>query len=217
VAIPWHLVAELPSPAALEYVLVEPLNVAMDLVDLAAPESGQRVMVVGGGPIGLLVLHLLRKAGLEAVLFVKHAWQARRRLAEEMGAEVKQAEELARPTGDGYDVAIVSAPYEYIPQAAAWVNFGGAVVYNGFSATPSVTLDLEDLHTRRVSLLPSFPHPQGSFERAIVHVTAERCALRRLISHRVPLHQAERVFELFSGSPEETIKVVLLGPAHVDD
>ena len=165
----------------------------------------------------MLVLHLLRRIGFETVLFVKHEWQARRRLAEEMGALVKQAEELARPTGDAYDVAIVSAPYEYIPQAAAWVNFGGAVVYNGFSATPSVTLDFEDLHTRHVSLLPSFPHPQVSFERAIAYVTAERCALRRLISHSVPLHQAERVFELFSCSPEETIKVVLLGAAHVDN
>jgi threonine dehydrogenase-like Zn-dependent dehydrogenase len=83
-----------PVPAALDdrdAVLVEPLACALHAVLRTRPAPGDRVLVVGAGTLGLLVIaalrHVARPGRLIAV--AKHAEQ--RRLAGELGADVVAA------------------------------------------------------------------------------------------------------------------------------
>jgi len=78
-----------PVPEVLsdeEAVLVEPLSVAMHAVLHRVPEPGERVLVIGGGTLGLLTLAALRLTNphLEVSVVVRHA--AQERLATELGA-----------------------------------------------------------------------------------------------------------------------------------
>jgi len=66
--------------------LVEPLAVAVHAVGLAAAGSGDTVLVLGAGTIGLAVTRLLRLAGV-GVLVVAELSEARRRRALKLGAD----------------------------------------------------------------------------------------------------------------------------------
>ena len=50
-----------------EAALAEPLAVALHALTLAAPQSGERVLVTGAGPLGLLLIAALRARGIEDV------------------------------------------------------------------------------------------------------------------------------------------------------
>src|SRR5205823_4610742 len=65
--------------------LVEPLAVALHALTLAQVEPGQRVLVTGAGPIGLLVVAALRANGVEDITVSEPA-ALRRARAEAVGA-----------------------------------------------------------------------------------------------------------------------------------
>ena len=75
-------------PAAvtgLEQALVEPLAVAHRAVDRGDVQAGDRVVIIGGGPIGQAILAWVRHRGVEQVT-VTDPMAARRELALRMGA-----------------------------------------------------------------------------------------------------------------------------------
>lgn len=67
-------------------VLVEPLAVGLHAVLAAPPLPGQRVLIIGAGPIGLLVLAAIRLLDIpcDVTIIARHAEQ--RRAAERLGA-----------------------------------------------------------------------------------------------------------------------------------
>ncbi len=77
--------------------LTEPLAVALHAISLSEIQPGQRALITGGGPIGLLVLAALRAAGIEDITVCEPA-ALRRRLAERIGAtKVVEPEGLTTP------------------------------------------------------------------------------------------------------------------------
>lgn len=80
-----------PVPDALPdktAVLIEPFSVAVHAVLKAPPELGSKVLIVGGGAIGLLVLSALRLLGhtCHVTMLTRHAIQEK--LAGQFGADV---------------------------------------------------------------------------------------------------------------------------------
>ena len=77
---------EVPAGLALrEAALAEPLAVALHALTLAAPRLGERVLVTGAGPLGLLVIAALRARGIEDVRVSEPA-PLRRERAGKVGA-----------------------------------------------------------------------------------------------------------------------------------
>ena len=59
----------LPDDVTLEQgALLEPVAVAVHTVDIAAPQPGSTMAILGGGPIGMLILEVARKAGAARIL-----------------------------------------------------------------------------------------------------------------------------------------------------
>jgi (R,R)-butanediol dehydrogenase/meso-butanediol dehydrogenase/diacetyl reductase/L-iditol 2-dehydrogenase len=87
--ITWHesQVEKLPDSVDLKTgCLLEPISVAVRLVDKITPRIGQRVAISGGGPIGLLALQLLRMFGSSTVTLIEPI-EERRNLALTYGAD----------------------------------------------------------------------------------------------------------------------------------
>ena len=112
----WHesQVYKLPDSVSLkEGCLLEPVSIAVRALDKAELRFGQRVLVSGGGPIGLLITQCLKKAGASC-LTVSEPIAARRELAKRFGAEflIDPAGEDPQAAADritggrGYDVVI---------------------------------------------------------------------------------------------------------------
>jgi 2-desacetyl-2-hydroxyethyl bacteriochlorophyllide A dehydrogenase len=78
----------LPDDVSLEEgALLEPVSVAVHTIDLSNIRPGNSVAVLGGGPIGLLVLEMALRAGASRTL-VSEPTLGRRQMAKKIGADV---------------------------------------------------------------------------------------------------------------------------------
>ncbi len=118
--------------------LTEPVAVAVRGVRRAGAQPGDRVLITGAGPIGLLTAAVLAAAGITDIT-VSEPNAKRRHLAEKMGASTTiSPEELEHP---GSVMELVAAPYQYafecsgradaVEAGLANLDRGGALVLSG--------------------------------------------------------------------------------------
>ena len=85
VAVPPECLVELPAGVSVaDASLIEPLAVSVHALRMVAAVPGERVLVVGGGSVGLLAVAAARAIGLQADLDARHEHQ--RRAGERLGA-----------------------------------------------------------------------------------------------------------------------------------
>ena len=124
--------------------LLEPLGVALHSVDLGHLPFGGTASVVGCGPIGLLLIAVLKAAGASSVLAVEPLAH-RREAASRYGADVVAEPGLADLTGAGVDVAFEAAGARFasgdaVRLALESVRPGGRVVLAGIPGDDAITL-----------------------------------------------------------------------------
>jgi threonine dehydrogenase-like Zn-dependent dehydrogenase len=88
--------------------LAEPLAVALHGVTRSTARPGQRVLVSGAGPIGVLTVVALQIRGVDAIV-VSEPNAGRRALAERLGVRAVTPEELAAAAGPGREHAFEAA------------------------------------------------------------------------------------------------------------
>lgn len=118
--------------------LTEPLAVALHGIRQAAPSAGDRVLVTGAGPIGLLHVAVLRSSGVSRVV-VSEPSTTRKELARRVGATaVLDPDDLIEPL---WPMDLVAEPYmvayecsghrEAMERALANLDVGGTLVLSG--------------------------------------------------------------------------------------
>ena len=136
----WPTTALHPLPDRVSDVdgaMLEPLGVAIHSVDLGHLPFAGTASVIGCGPIGLLLIQLLKATGASSVLAVEplaHRREAATRLgADQVYDSAAFSEgELTGAIGAGVDVAFEAAGNdEGVELAMAWVRPGGRVVLAG--------------------------------------------------------------------------------------
>lgn len=169
----------------------EPLACTLHGLDLGAPLAGERVIVLGGGVIGLLAVQLARNAGAEVTLVTRHP--ARRDLALGVGATHTAATEAeARALlPQGADLVIECAGVaDTVEMAPRLARSGGRVVVLGvLPQGETVRIEPFDLLFREIQLLHSFINPFTQ-TRAIAMLTAGQIDVQPLISRIIPLSEA---------------------------
>ncbi|MEI6782014.1 MAG: zinc-binding dehydrogenase [Verrucomicrobiota bacterium] len=158
--------------------LVEPLACVVQGIEDARLQPGQRVLVIGAGPIGLMFVALARHLGCRVTV----AGRGKKRLqtAQRLGAELvlnvgeQSALVTAIPPGSIFDVVIeaVGKP-ETWEAAVRLVRKGGTV--NFFGGCPSgttVKLDTGLIHYSNLTLLASFHHTPRTVRRALEFIEA---------------------------------------------
>ena len=123
--------------------MLEPLGVAIHSVDLGHLPFGGTASVIGCGPIGLLLIAVLKAAGASSVLAIEPLAH-RREAAERLGADevYEPAARAETPKGlrVGVDVAFEAAGNnEGVELAMASVRPGGRVVLAGIPADDNIT------------------------------------------------------------------------------
>lgn len=198
--VPAHTLHRLPDHLSLdEAALIEPLSVACHDVRRGRVQSGEHVVVIGGGPIGILVSLVARHAG--AHVLVSEINPFRVGLARELGLEAinpAEADLLAaveeRTNGAGADVVFEvsgsAAGAETMTQLAR--TRGRVVVVAIFAEAPKV--DLFRFFWRELELYGARVYEAEDFEKAIRLAAAGDLPLRRLISDKRPLEDLQDVF-----------------------
>jgi len=158
--------------------MAEPLACVVQGIEDTRLTSGQRVLVIGAGPIGLMFVALARHLGCRVTV----AGRGKQRLAtaQRLGAElvlaVSEQSGLAAaiPPGSIFDVVIEAVGKPDTWEAAVrLVRKGGTV--NFFGGCPSgttVSLDTGIIHYSNLTLLASFHHTPRTVRRALDYIEA---------------------------------------------
>ncbi|MFO1208159.1 MAG: alcohol dehydrogenase catalytic domain-containing protein [Amaricoccus sp.] len=169
----------------------EPLACTLHGVDIGAPRPGERVLVIGGGVIGLLALQLAGLAGAEAMLLTRTA--DKRALATTLGAAATAAtpDEVRAIWPGGADLVLECAGVpETVAEAPSLTRAGGRIVVIGVLAQGAkVPIEPFDLLFREIQLHFAFINPFTQ-ARAVELIASGRVAVEPLISRTVPLAAA---------------------------
>lgn len=175
----WHedMMYKLPDSVDLKKgCLLEPVSVAVRMVDKMHMKVGQRVAICGGGPIGLLVLQLVKRFGATELTMIEPIAE-RRELAKRFGAKhtidpAKQnvVEEGNKITnGYGFDVVLDASGFPGALEALLDIAAkGGTVIYGAMYPTQyALPLNLNDyLYNKELTLTGSYISPYA-FPRAL--------------------------------------------------
>ena len=191
-AFPAHKAHLLPSDLdPLHGAFCEPLACTIHGIDIGAPVAGDRVMILGGGVIGMLALQLSALAGAEVMLVTRS--DSKQALGRSLGAaEAAGSEAEARAIWpNGADLVVECAGVsETVESAPRLARDGGRVVILGvLSAGQKVQIEPFDLLFREVQFLSSFINPFTQ-DRAAAMIAAGRVRLDPLISRTLPLNEA---------------------------
>jgi L-iditol 2-dehydrogenase len=190
-SLPAHRALDVGDLNPLHAAFAEPLACTLHGLDLGAPVTGERVIILGGGVIGLLALQLARNAGAEVMLVTRHP--AKRALAEGLGATATAAtEDDARAKmANGADLVLECAGVaETVAMAPRLTRAGGRIVILGvLPKGEKVQIEPFDLLFREIQLLHSFINPFTQ-SRAVAMLRAGKIDVARLISRVIPLDAA---------------------------
>jgi 2-desacetyl-2-hydroxyethyl bacteriochlorophyllide A dehydrogenase len=200
----WNVPAEVlvALPEGLELrdaALVEPTAVAVHDVGRAALREGERVVVVGGGPVGLLIALVARARGAEVLVVEVDAF--RRDLAERLGlpsldplATDLQAHVDTWTDGAGAAVAFeVSGTQPGVTAALSVLAVRGRLVVVGIHAEPR-QLDLHRVFWRELVIVGARVYRRDDFEEAVRLLHSGVIPADDLISAVEPLGSADRAF-----------------------
>ena len=192
--------------------LAEPLAVGMQAVNQSEAEPGDKVAVIGCGPIGLMALATLADRGVDDVVAIDLS-RARLELAKEVGAahvldptEDDVWEELARIHGTtpfmfgptpATDVFIeASGADRVIGDVLQHGRVGGRLVIVALHYRPVAT-NYVNLLMKQFTIRGSMEYPER-FEDAIELL--ERRDLSGLITHTMPLEEFGEALAVLEGS-----------------
>jgi L-iditol 2-dehydrogenase len=210
IRIPSRIVAKntlrIPDHVLLEHAaLTEPLACAVHGFEDSRPRKGDIVAVIGGGPLGLMILHVAALAGYEVIAIVKHDGQVE--AARQLGAahivqtsSIRKAIRETRaltPKDRGVDIAIeaVGVP-EAWQEAVELVRKGGTVnFFGGCAVNTTVTLDTNRIHYSDITLRATFHHTPEICRKALDLIAGGRFQAGSFITGRAHLYELNRVFE----------------------
>ncbi|SHK53668.1 Threonine dehydrogenase [Pseudonocardia thermophila] len=192
-----------------EAALVEPFSIAATAIARAELRGGERLLVIGAGPIGLAITVTAVAAGRPVM--ITDPLPARRALALDLGADAAAdpAEEgaVAEWTGgEGADVVFeASGARAGLTAALAATGAGGRLVVVGVAAH-ELAVPVPRLLFDGISVVGA---RAGLFPEALRTVTANRAAVARFVSAEYPLVDVAAAFRHAIDRPAETVKVVV--------
>lgn len=194
--------------------LMEPFAVALHAIKRAGVISGKRVLVAGGGPIGLLEAITARTFG-SAPVALSDIVASRRETAHKLGADFtldpsakNLAEQVREIAGDGFDIVFEAAGARpALRQAFDLVRPGGTIVQIGTLGTEDIPLPANLLMNREINFIGSMRYGDV-FAEAIRLVAANRIDLSPLITSVLPLEEANRALRL-AADKNQALKVQL--------
>jgi threonine dehydrogenase-like Zn-dependent dehydrogenase len=197
------------------------METAVNLVQDAAPILGERVLVLGQGVVGLLVASLLNEFPLEA-LVTSDCYECRRKASQAIGIKTSFDPEHKNQSAlelNKFDLTFeLSGRPETLNDALALTTFSGRIVIGSWYGEKKAPIDLGGaFHRSRIKMISSqvssiAPELSGRWDKTrrfdVAWKALERIQPEKWITHRFPIEDATKAYELLDKNPHETIQVV---------
>jgi len=216
---------KLPDNMTLEEgAMLEPLSVAIQAVFQGNVRLGDRVLVSGTGPIGLLCMLVAKAAGATCVSITSHT-QAKLDKAKKLGAdyavnitdmEPKEAAEasvavfsdVAMGVDKRADVVLECSGSESGIRTGIYATkSGGNFVMVGLGKS-DLTVPLLDAEQREINIRGVFRY-KGAYQIAIRLVSSGKINLQPLITHHYKLEDATKAFEKLRDGDASITKIMV--------
>jgi 2-desacetyl-2-hydroxyethyl bacteriochlorophyllide A dehydrogenase len=199
--VPARTLVRLPAGIRLDHAaLVEPVAVAVHDVRRSELRSGDKAVVIGGGPIGVLIATVAQSFGAEVLVIELDT--ARRSQIADLGfstldpRESDQVQWVEKWTdGAGADVVFeVSGAAAAVLGATALAKVRGTIVVVAIHPTPR-EIDLQRMFWRELRLLGARVYQATDFEAAVDLIARGVIPADLLITRIVPLRQTADAFD----------------------
>lgn len=184
----------------IEAAMAEPISCCLHGIDLCNIRAGSTVLVMGGGPIGMIMLQLAKNAGA-ARLIMSEPVAEKREQAMKLGATKtvnpieEDVEAVLKDYCENVDVVIECVGNIHTQEdAIRFAGKGATVMYFGL-ASPNEALPLkpDDVFKKELTITSSFINPY-TFERALRVLESKTIELESLIANVIPLDNITEVF-----------------------
>lgn len=215
--VPAHTLHKLPEDMRLDHAaLIEPVAVACHDVRMAKVQPGEDVVVIGGGPIGVLVAMVARDAGGKVV--ISEVNETRLAIAQKLGfdtvnpAKTDLKEDItSRTAGKGADVVFeVSGTQPGVDAMTAVAATRGRICMVAIHAKkPQV--DMFQFFWRELQLIGARVYEPQDYENAIELVAGGAIDADTVITDVSPLGRIQQAFESLDASPTALKSLIKVG------
>ncbi|WP_127588594.1 zinc-binding dehydrogenase [Paenibacillus koleovorans] len=194
---------------------IEPLACGVRVAEVAEVKPGQRVLIVGMGPIGLFSLQAIQAFGVKEI-YVTDRNLSRLEMAAELGAiplnpnEVNVKEEILRATGGaGVEVAVdaVGAGATRL-LAIDCARNGGKVIFTGLHEADS-ELPVNQMIRKEISCSGAFAYSAANFQTAAQWMANGWIRMDEDWVVKAPFQTAQVWYEKLLSDPGKVAKVLL--------
>ena len=220
-AMPWIVergMVEIPAGISFEEAtFVEPVNTCLKAVEKARIEAGETVVVIGQGPIGLLLMLLSRRAG--ARVLTTDPMAERRAVSERLGAAgafdplaLSVAEEVRKFTaGRGADAVLVAVPLPAaLTEALAIARPGGRVLlFAQNHPHMKIEFPASDVGVEEKEILGSYSAALDRQEESANLIFSRTLPVSALITHRFSLEEFGAALSL-AARPNNSLKILVI-------
>lgn len=207
-----------PLPDSASYTqgaLCEPISVGIHCCVLTGVRPGDRVVILGAGPIGLTAILAARQRGAAEVI-VSDVFPVRLEVARRLGAipvdvrteDLRQIV-MNRTGSEGADALFDTSGVRSVIEAAPdLMRKGGAIAIVGLPADDSVTYRMLKIVDRELSIHGVFRYA-NTYPAAVALVASGMFPIEDVITDRFPIDEAVTAFETALRAKDHAIKVVV--------
>ena len=184
----------------IEAAMAEPISCCLHGIDLCNIKAGDTVLVMGGGPIGMIMMQLAKNAGASKVIMSEPV-EEKREQALKLGATKtidplhEDVEAVLAEYCENVNVVIECVGNVHTQaDAVRFAGKGATIMYFGLAAPEeSFPIRPDDIFKKELHITSSYINPY-SFERAIQILESGTVELESLITNVVPLDEIADVF-----------------------
>ncbi|KMY52399.1 NAD(P)-dependent alcohol dehydrogenase [Peribacillus loiseleuriae] len=208
-----------PIPDSMSYetaALIEPFSVGIHAISRGKLQSGETVVIMGMGPIGLVTAAAAKMAGAKTIIGVDLE-QSRLDVAKEMGAThtINLREDnlddkvMEYTNGVGVDLAIETAGNPKAVQGTITsVRRGGRVVIVGMSPQDEVPVSISKIVDKEIDLMGVFRY-HHTYPKAIEMLASKEIDIEKMITNQYQLSDAKEAFEKAIHDKTNTLKMMI--------
>lgn len=206
--VPSHTIHKLPEGMSLKSAaLVEPVAVACHDVARSRLVAGEDVVIIGGGPIGMLIAMVAKDKGANVI--VVEVNEFRLKLAESLGfktinpKEVNVGEKVHQLTNDkGGDVVFeVSGTQAGVDSMTEVASVRGRIVMVAIHAQKQ-KIDLFKFFWRELEMIGVRVYEAADYDQAIELIANGAIDAKAMITNISELDDVNNAFEELSGNPK---------------